>query len=291
VTSTRAKNDATNKIREAVLKIIDNPPKEYFENKEIFKDKTIGELWQILHEKWNDTLKKYEENTNVPNYTSRQIKTKGGRTFNYDLEITYHNEEQMIATRKIEFKYGCSNISALPQFLSLQTKYRLFDETYAKFWYENYLDKYLECDVEITEPKPSLESYLKYVTNTNYSMISFFTQLKNREDFFKTKKNLIVKQSITDYLTQYGNTINLSEFSKKVKETQMDKIYLLWYNEKFHIDQISETDMSEMSVQTIKNGNVLQIKSGNTIYNLLLRWRNHKGILNPAWQISMKRLS
>ena len=35
-------------------------------------------------------------------------------------------------------------------------------------------------------------------------------------------------------------------------------------------------------------GNVIEVKSGLSIYNLLLRWRNHKGILNPAWQISKR---
>lgn len=32
----------------------------------------------------------------------------------------------------------------------------------------------------------------------------------------------------------------------------------------------------------------LVVKSTTCIFHLLLRWRNHKGVLLPAWQISLK---
>jgi hypothetical protein len=99
----------------------------------------------------------------------------------------------------------------------------------------------------------------------------------------------VVNASITDYLTTYGKTIDIKSFSEKVKATQTDKIYVLWDNGKFCLDMLSESDMSNMVYHSIRNGNILEIKSGKAIYGLLLRWRNHKGILNPAWQISMKR--
>ena len=51
-TSTRNENDATNKVREKVLKLICNPPKDYLENVE------FGNSWRIVYEAWNDALKK-----------------------------------------------------------------------------------------------------------------------------------------------------------------------------------------------------------------------------------------
>jgi hypothetical protein len=201
----------------------------------------------------------------------------------------YYNETTLVANRKIEFKNGGSNIGDLPQFLSLQAKIGLFTETYDKFWYENYLDKYIGCDISITEAKPSLQLYLKNVTSTKYTITPFFAQLKARELFFQKEKNEVVNASITDYLTRYGKELDIKSFSEKVKATQTEKIYLLWCNGKFCSDKLSEAEMSDMTYHSIKNGNVLEVKSGNTIYGLLLRWRNHKGILNPAWQISMKR--
>lgn len=282
-TSTRNENDATNKVREKVLKLICNPPKDYLENVE------FGNSWRIVYEAWNDALKKIAEETNVPVYTSTQIKVRGGRKFNYDADVMYYNGTILVANRKIEFKNGGSNISDLPQFLSLQVKIGLFTETYDKFWYENYLDKYIACDSSITEVKPSLQLYLKNVTSTKYTITPFFAQLKTRELFFQKEKNEVVNASITDYLTKYGKELDIKSFSEKVKATQTDKIYLLWCNGKFCSDKLSEAEMSDMTYHSIKNGNVLEVKSGNTIYGLLLRWRNHKGILNPAWQISMKR--
>jgi len=282
-TSTRNMNDATNKVREKVLKLICNPPNEYLDNAE------FGNSWRILHEAWNIALKKIAQETSVPNYTNTQITVRGGRKFNYDADVTYYNGTTLVANRKIEFKNGGSNIGDLPQFLSLQTKIGLFTETYDKFWYENYLDKYIACDSSITETKPSLQLYLKNLTSTKYTITPFFAQLKTRELFFQNEKNAVVNASITDYLTTYGKEIDIKSFSEKVKATQTDKIYLLWSNGKFSTDQLSEAEMTGMTFHAIKNGNVLQVKAGTTTYNMLLRWRNHKGILNPAWQISMKR--
>jgi len=282
-TSTRNKNDSTNKVRENVLKIICNPPKEYFDNAE------FGNSWRIVYQAWNDSIKKIAEETSVPIYNSTQIKVKGGRKFNYDVDVMYYDGTTLVANRKVEFKNGGYNISDLPQFLSLQVKFGLFNETYDKFWYENYIDKYIACDTGITETKPSLQLYLKNVTSTKYTITPFFAQLKAREPFFQEEKNAVVNTSIADYLTKHGKELDIKSFSEKVKSTQTDKIYLLWRNGRFCIDKLTESEMSDMTYHSIKNGNVLEVKSRNTIYRMLLRWRNHKGILNPAWQISMKR--
>ena len=282
-TSTREGNDAANKTREEVLKVICNPPKEYWEDPE------HGESWRTVYREWNNGLKLIADKTAIPAYTSTQIIVRGGRGYNYDADVMYYDGTTLVANRKIEFKNGGSNIADQPQFLSLQAKFPLFAETYDKFWYENYLDKYLQCDPEITEPKPTLDSYLKDVTKTYYDISPFFEQLKARELFFQKEKNAVVNKSITDYLTRYANTIDIKTFSEKVKATQTEKIYLLWSNGKFSTDMLSDAEMSDMIFHSIKNGNVLQLVSGNTTYGLLLRWRNHKGILNPAWQISMKR--
>jgi hypothetical protein len=283
-TSTRSENDATNKIREKVLCIISNTPKEFLEHVQ------FGQQWKIVTDAWHDALKKLAEETGISEYTSTQMKRKGGRKFNYDGNVLYYNRNNLVASRTIEFKKGGSKISDQPQFLSLQAKFPLFAETYDKYFYENYLEKYIGCDSGITQAKPSLEVYLKKVTSTKYNITPFFSQIKTREPFFQEEKNAVVNASITDYLTKYGKDIDLKCFSDKVKATQTDKYYLLWCNGKFCSDKISESEMCNIVYHSIKNGNVLEVKSGNTMYGLLLRWRNHKGILNPAWQISMKRL-
>ena len=283
-TSSRNNNDATNKIREKILKVIGDPPKEYLESEE------FGESWKKVHTAWNDILKEVALEVGLEqDYTSTKIKVKGGRNSYYDADVSYYKGDTLITTIKVEFKNGCSKIDNLPQILSLQAKIDLFPETYDTFWYKNYLDRYLACDDSITESKPSLEDYQKHVTKIKYSVTPFFEQLKNKENNHKKEKNTVVNTSITDYLTKHGSTIHIPLFREKIKATQTDKIYLLWCNGRFHYDKISESEMN-MSFHSIRNGNILELKAGNTIYSMLLRWRNHKGILNPAWQISMKRI-
>jgi len=282
-TCTRAKNDATNTIRENILKIVNNPPKEYLEHEE------FGQYWRIVKDGWTDALKKVAEETGIPAYTSTKMIQRGGRKYNYDADVMYYNNSQCVANQKIEFKYGASKIENSPQFLSLQAKFDIFTETYDKFWYDNYLDEYIACDSAITTPKPSCEAYLKHVTSTRYSITPFFAELKNRESFFKQQKNDVVNKSITEYLKKHGPEINIASFSEKVKTTQGDKVYLMWCDGRFYIDKLSEEEMSGITFSGIKNGNVLELKAGTITYGLLLRWRNHKGILNPAWQISLTR--
>jgi hypothetical protein len=117
---------------------------------------------------------------------------------------------------------------------------------------------------------------------------AFFIQLKEREEVNKKQKAAIVNTSISQYLTEYSAYIDLSLLGQKLKESQENKVYVLWNNHSFHIDQINLEGMS-LEYVGVKNGNVLLVKSGSHTFEMLLRWRNHKGILNPAWQISMKR--
>lgn len=280
--STRDENDKINKIRENILEIAYNPPEEYLVNEE------YGKSWLILQNALKDIIKKLAENTGIPHYTNVKISLKGGRNFNYDAEVMYFNGLVYLATRNIEFKYGAKKINNLPQFLSLQAKLKLCHVTYDKFWYDNYLDQYLACDSGITLPKPSQEDYLRCVLSTQYSVNPFFSQLKERELQYKNQKDEVVNKSITDYLTTYGHLINIDLFSEKVKSTQINKYYLLWSDNKFYLDNLPEKYMSGITFHSIHNGNTILLKSNNIIYKLLLRWRNHKGILNPAWQISLK---
>jgi hypothetical protein len=278
--STRADNDKVNKIREKILELISN---NLFKYEEYKQDNEFGKLWTFVSEEWFNIIKIDIEFTHI------KYVAKGGRKFNYDGIVMYYNNRVLVAETKIEFKKGGTTIGDQPQFLSLQAKYKLFDKTYDVFYYENYLDKYIACDSLINQIKPSLNEYLKQVTKTS-STHPFFTQLKSRDchPFFKNEKDLIVNTSISDYLDQYGKSININAVIDKVSESQCNKLYLLW-DKKFWSDKFIHDEISQMKFHGIKNGNVIQLKSGNTIYDMLLRWRNHKGILNPAWQISMKR--
>jgi len=284
VENTLADNDKANKTREEVLKVICNPPQEFL------NDAIHGEKWRTVHQEWKNAEQIIAKDSGILSYNETKTKMRGGRGYNYDADLMYYYESLIKATKKIELKKGGSNIDDQPQFLSLMVKFGMFSETYDIFYYKNYLLKYIACDPIITQAVPPLEKYIKNLYSTNYSINPFIAQIKERELFFKDEKNKVVNDSITDYLTQFGHTIDIPSFSEKVKSSQTDKIYLLWSNRKFNIDKMTNEEMTGMTFHSIKGGNVIQLNSGNTTYSLLLRWRNHKGILMPAWQVSLKRL-
>jgi hypothetical protein len=291
--STRSGNDAANKIREKVLETIITPPIEYLQ------DTDYGHLWQHVHNEWNAILAKIIDRTL---YSSVELKILAGRGNNHDANLicssTGSTLDRIDRIVKIEFKYGGKSICSIPQFLSLQTNQptlKMFDEPYDIFYYNHYIDLYIACDpVGITEPKPPLETYLKCVRNTDYTIHPFFAQLKEREPNAKLNKNKVVNDSIRDYLVRYAHSIDTAQLTQKIIQTQKDKIYLLWSNQQFHLDEIHINSIRNIEFAAISNkGNVIQLRAGVGIHRLafhmLLRWRNHKGILNPAWQISMKR--
>ena len=319
-TSTRGKNDEANSKREMVIEQIGNPPTEFME------DELLGANWKYVKAEWDKAIQIVATKTNVTEpYTSYRIEKKGGRKFNYDGVVMFYNEGgEVIASRKIEFKYGATNVNSVPQFLSLTTKkyQHMFREetstaapttstaapttqSYEVFWYHEYLDKYIACDPQLQQSqppsppppqKPSLEEYIRCIQKTNYDVNPFFEHLKKCEDNFKKEKAAIVNKSISEYLSLFGSKIDLSVFTQKIRESQTDKTFILWGKNmkdmKCHIDTISPEEMEDIQFRSIKNKNTIVLESSvtKTTYNLLLRWRNHKGILNPAWQISMKRL-
>jgi hypothetical protein len=130
-TSSREENDASNKIRESVLKIISNPPLEYLENNDYSK------YWKIVYEEWNSVINAILINHNInTNNVKTKVIMKGGRNCNYDVELLCYHDEEHFNTFKLEFKNGGLDLTDLPQILSLQAKFKLIDESYDRFLYD-----------------------------------------------------------------------------------------------------------------------------------------------------------
>lgn len=283
-TSTRSKNDVTNKKREAILKMCENVPTSYLEHRE------YGKYWTLIKNSWNEKIDELAKKRNIP-YTTWKSALKGGRRNNFDIEITYFDDKKESGAIKLEFKFGCKVIDKTPQFLSLYTNFELYSPiSYHKFYYDNYLQKYVDTDSGIKNPMPSWEDYLKDIMREK-PKTDFLKEIDKRRNTSHTnKKNNIIDESIKEYLRLYGNTIDLKVLEEKVKSTQKDKIYLLWCNDAFYVDGMSDDDMEELTFSNIKNNNTIVLKTKSRAeYHLLLRWKNHKGITGPAWQIALRR--
>ncbi len=260
--SSRSKNDATNKLREVILENILYSPN--------LQNEEYGEQWKKVHSSWQKAL---HELTDKP-YDQIQVIRKGGRK-NHDFHIDYYEDSKRVDHKVIEFKFSKS-MKQVPQILSLYTRFHLFPTNYAIYYYDNYLDKYLSY---VGIEKPPLEEYLEEVYKSTYTH-PFFATLRERETEHKTIKSAIVNESIEEYLKSNATQILLPVLYEKIQSSQQ-KTYLLWNEKEFMIHHFK----FEPLVYDKVTKNTLFITSGAYTLKLLLRWKNHKGILGPAWQI------
>jgi hypothetical protein len=281
-TAVRANNDMNNKLREAFFLACRMPG-----NETIFEDPAYGSDCIDLREKFETKLKQLDE------YDSYAIKQMAGRKYNYDflLELEKSGEKKEI---KLEFKFNAKSISAIPQFIQKNTTWELFDVKYHDHFYDGpYLTEILSLNdgtIPVPVPVPPKEEYMKHIMKTNYDCHPFFQYLKETEETNKGQKHTIVKRSIADYLAQYAHTIHIDVFKATIIETQSNKEYLL-YDPKtcqFHLDRMDMTDVDSLKFDRIERKNTIVLKTEKNEYHLLLRWKNHQGILNSAWQVSVK---
>ena len=276
----KGNNDKYNKLREEILANILNDTYKAF-----IEDSEEGKYWINLQEQWNNVLSKLSSTE----YNNIHIKQKGGRAYNYDFDINYIKDKQVLETIKVEFKCGGIKIDNIPQFFNADAN-KSFLLGYAEWFYDNYVKK---NDLWMKYDPPSKEIYMKEIYK-NESKIEFFKKIKEDEKdkvFYKSKQEETAK-SIKIWLEENYKLLKLDELSKEFLRSQGDKIFILWNKDTFYIDKFNKEDLEVDTIVKIKNNNTIVVnsKSNNIQYNMLLRWKNHSGILKPAWQISMKRL-
>lgn len=281
--SVRGANDANNAVRENVLAMLLTPAADPF-----CACAEHGERWAALRRGWRGALDLSEEEA------APAVKKMAGRKYNYDFSIVGEDG----STQKVEFKSGAGlkDLSDLPQILSLSANFDIWiDGTevplYAEHYYKNFLPIYLEADGGDEETRtalPPLETYMKLVHQSNYDRHSFFRRLYDREEVNKHEKAEIVNQSINSYLLEAASELDLAKISAKLAESQSNKRFVMWDSvaHTFHTRQLVEDDLRLEDIDEItKNSIVVRAISGQK-YKMLLRWKNHKGVLLPAWQIA-----
>lgn len=273
----REDNDKSNKIREIILYLIlnNNIPEEWY----------IDERWSSLKDK---LIKFINNNFNDLEYSNIKYHYKAGRINNYDYMLEFINSDNSVIKKVyLEFKYNCAKLNDYPQFLSKSANSFIKETDYASFFYNNYLSEIAELySLEI----PDKINYLKYVYNSNYNKHTFFKKLKEDEEKFKKQKKDIVIKSIKDYL-ENNLELHIDEINKYFQDTQINKTYILYKNGEFYLDKLSIQELTIIDISHINNNNtiVLNTQKNTTKISMLLRWKNHQGILYPAWQISLKR--
>jgi hypothetical protein len=236
-------------------------------------DKEYGPRWRQVRDSWSSTIQGLTKET----YDIFQVTRKGGRKNNHDFTIDFYNNSKLVDSQLVEFKFGKS-MKYMPQFLSMYSNFNMFENNYAVFYYENYLDQYLSY---VGIEKPPLTEYLENVYKTDYAH-PFFATLKEREVEHKKVKSEIVNDSITAYLNTNATQIILPILYEKI-QTSQKKTFLLWDEKQFSSHNLSFEPLEYKGF----NKNTVFVTSGLYTLKLLLRWKNHKGILGPAWQIKI----
>lgn len=289
--SGREENDKRNKIREKILYMTQEKECSAF-----YEDKEHGQAWTTLANSFQKALQEIATLEQIPAYQSMKVIPKGGRKFNYDFLLSFQTEsgERNIP---VEFKFGGTSISSLPEFFNPVANKPFHSESYASFFYQQYLPKIASL-YDIKTPLPSEEEYLKVVYNNN-AKIPFLQSLRkaDKENSDKSseskyrQKQKIVNESIKEYLNKNLDTTNFELIASELKRSQMKKRFLIYSNGKFHHDALHEDELDLEESAYIKNNNVLvvQTKQPGTEIHMLLRWKNGLGINLPAWQISLIR--
>lgn len=194
----------------------------------------------------------------------------------YDFDLVYTKDSQEVGRVKMEYKFGSKSLYKLPQFVQISTESKrcqdLFLMTYGNYWYKEYLTKI------VPENIMAKEDYLKQVVKTS-SKDPFFSEVK------RNVVGSVVNESVKNYLTVYGKEINIGTVTKMINDHQ-DKVYVLMTKDDVKIERFPLA--GELSFSRIHRGNTVIVTDGRNEYHLLLRWKNYKGVLNPAWQIKIE---
>ena len=279
--ATKNCNDKNNKMRENIVGAILNNkvPADYY-----------------IIKAWNHIKKQvftYIQTLDDKPYTKIECLHKGGRKYNYDFNIVFHDT----TPRKynIELKFNASTIDDAPQFVSPMKPSQYMSQSYENYYYAHYLPQLSE---KTGFPLPSLAEYVSQIHGNKPSCMKLYQDLyycgcsqsskftNNATDieFYEFAKS-VSNESITKFIQE--TDLNIEMMTDYLQNTQKDKIYMLYNGVRFILQHVNMDDYKIESV--VKNPEKFRYecvtKSGKKM-NILLRWKNGNGIAFPAFQIS-----
>jgi hypothetical protein len=280
VISDKKYNDKNNKTRENIIgAVINNKiPIEYYK----------------YSRRWNNLKKNIEsyiyDLIGYNNINNIVLIHRGGRKYNYDFTIIVNNIEY-----NVELKFNAENIDDTPQIVSPVKTSKYLSRSYEEYYYDNYLPKLISPNnikypnrsqyiTEIHGNKPKCMEYFQNIYYQGCSKSSKYTGDKNSIEFYNLS-NSIDKISRENFINI--TELNINALSTYLKETQKNKIYMLYKYNKFHkqIVNINDYELVRCEKYPEKFKYVAYSASGKQI-DILLRWKNGNGIAFPAFQIS-----
>jgi hypothetical protein len=267
-----------NKCREnIIISVINNKiPKDYYK---------YSNRWKNLKE----NVYEFISTLYSPIFNIKGI-IKGGRKNNYDFEITINKN----IIFNIEFKFNSSKINNIPQFVSPMKPSKYLSNSFEDFIYYNYLTLLLnefnitipskDCydkEIHSNNPKCLIDIQDKYYRGCSSS--SKYSGNKEDIEFYK-QANKYSKESIIEFIK--NTELDIIKLSNYLKETQENKIYMLYYKNRIYKETIDISNFEIISYEKNKNCFIAITKTGIKI-KILLRWKNGNLIAFPAFQLSI----
>jgi hypothetical protein len=265
--SARSSNDEYNKIRECIISYVRDIPTFPITDNFI-------EEWAYI---FTLTINLLEEISGTTNFSIIQ---KAGRKNNNDFELLGNNNKYLL-----EFK--SNNI---PQIVSIYCNNKIVNDLdYPGYFYDNYLPNILNNKI----PMISRDDYLKDITKTKPNLTEneyFFEYLKEH-----VGDSVLIKESIKLFLKTNFMKFNLETLTEYLDKNLTNKIIILYNCDKTEysiVKRMNRTDVELLKIDSnIFNDNTVIIYSKTIKFKFLLRWKNHKGCLGPAWQVSYEYLT
>ena len=274
-------NDYNNITRETIIGAIIN-------NK-------VPDSYYTSSNQWTSIKQKIETFTdgliNTKNENTIRCIHMGGRKYNYDFQFIINDNIQL----KIEFKYNVSKLQSAPQFVSPMNPSLYMSSSYEQFYYDNYLPK-LALLGGLTIP--SMDTYMNEIHFNKPPCMAGFQELYykgcNRSCKYNGDPNNIKFYKYANELDNESrrlfienNDLDIKLLTHYLKNTQKDKIYMLYDGKQFHkeIVPLEEYQLTSYEKVPSKYKYIATSATGKKI-NILLRWKNGNGIAYPSFQIS-----
>lgn len=288
--SRKGNNDTNNKMRENIIGAIINKniPETFYK---------YSPRWKMMKSNVDDYLteliKQKAEDGSIPSIETAKCIHRGGRSFHYDFTIVINTSFEF----NVELKFNAANIKDTPQYVSPMKPSQYLSLSFEDDFYDNFLQKIANASINPLA-LPDREEYMKTVHGPSPACVEEFqskyyrgckksSQYSGNEDDIKFYTNAlkVSKESISQFIEK--TDLDIEKLSDYLFETQKDKVYMLYKDNKFHIERVNLADykISEYKKLPSKAMYLATTETGNKM-KILLRWKNGNGIAYPAFQIS-----
>ena len=289
----RIVNGQNNIQREHIIEFVSRLPAEY----------RCDPRWASFHQCFQDTVRQLSPFREF----TLTVHPKGGRKYNYDFDFVFepnpepNPEPEQTYVAHIEFKVSSAKtptIVSLPQIYqrpcSSTPMTREDVISYSAFYHVHYLENVWNLFPSLAQtPIPDLATYCAKTKNNTPGIpaIHSLKQCAKLADHnVQTQLTHIVNESISQYIETIHPHIDIDAVSKMIQETQNNKTYLMWSTAScaFYVDRLPPEELVIRRLERYTK-NTLVFCANQVEYHFLLRWKNGKGICNPAWQVSVKK--